>query len=563
VRFDERGERLVVVDERGTALSQAPEGWVVTDGRAITANDPLYRSAFSLEKVYRHGDSELPVAGMTFDLYRGTYDASSVDGGGVKIAEIVTDADGKWRADGFAEWLNRDDAFGVLAGYFVKQSDGLPAGEYYLVETGESALTKKPGAAGAVTAFTLGGSDWGTTKAVKVENSEFNAGLAIEKRDAATGSSVNGAGFELVYTPLGKTDSVTISGLKTGCSYELDATGTQVAAHSSNADGCLKVTGLKKGGYRLIETVSATGYAPVAPGGSLVSSFDVLDAANGVGNVLATADSSAPVVTNEPLLGSVSMRKVDEGGQPIAGATFKLQLKSGSDWVDVGDGRATDTDGSIVVTGLAWGTYRFVEVAPAAGYYLDREEVATNELTVTADNVAGSIELPLDCGTVTNTAFALKLLKRNGSGDALPGAVFTVEGRFADGSSVVELTSGDDGIASLGSAQLVAGETYTVTETSAPAGYMIGDGTAASASFSFSVAADGSWSAVNDYNRDVWSMGGTGSLELAVTDKAHKVSRSKDGMPGTGDSLFAVSDALATLGLMALAIGLRRTRRRS
>lgn len=431
------------------------------------------------------------------------------------------------------------------------------------METGESALTKKPGAAGAVTAFTLGGSDRGETKAVKVENDEFNVGLAIEKRDAATGSPVNGAGFELVYTPLGKADSVTISGLKTGCSYVLDAMGTQVAAHSSNADGCLKVTGLKKGGYRLIETVSATGYAPVAPGGSLVSSFDVLDAANGVGNVLATADSSAPVVTNEPLLGSVSMRKVDEGGQPIAVATFKLQLKSGSDWVDVGDGRATDTDGSIVVTGLAWGTYRFVEVAPAAGYYLDREEVATNELTVTADNVAGSIELPLDCGTVTNTAFALKLLKRNGFGDALPGAVFTVEGRFADGSSVVELTSGDDGIASLGSAQLVAGETYTVTETSAPAGYMIGDGTAASASFSFSVAADGSWSAVNDYNRDVWSMGGTGSLELAVTDKAHTVSRSKDGMPGTGDSLFAVSDALATLGLMALAIGLRRTRRRS
>ncbi|MSS25289.1 MULTISPECIES: SpaA isopeptide-forming pilin-related protein [unclassified Collinsella] len=563
VRFDERGERLVVVDERGTALSQAPEGWVVTDGRAITANDPLYRSAFSLEKVYRHGSSELPVAGMTFDLYRGTYDASSVDGGGVKIAAIVTDADGKWSADGSSEWLNRDDAFGVLAGYFVKQSDGLPAGDYYLVETGESALTKKPGAAGAVTKFTLDGSDRGKTKAVKVENDEFNAGLAIEKRDAATGSPVNGAGFELVYTPLGKTDSVTISGLKTGCSYVLDATGTQVAAHSSNADGCLKVTGLKKGGYRLIETVSATGYAPVAPGGSLVSSFDVLDAANGVVNVLATADGSAPVVTNEPLLGSVSMRKVDEGGQPIAGATFKLQLKSGSDWVDVGDGRATDTDGSIVATGLAWGTYRFVEVAPAAGYYLDREEVATNELTVTADNVAGSIELPLDCGTVTNTAFALKLLKRNESGDALSGAVFRVDGRFADGSSVVELTSGDDGIASLGSAQLVEGETYTVTETSAPAGYMIGDGTAASASFSFSVAADGSWSAVGESNPAVWSMSGTGSLELAVTDKAYTVSRSKDGMPGTGDSLFAVSDALATLGLMALAIGLRRTRRRS
>ena len=309
--------------------------------------------------------------------------------------------------------------------------------------------------------------------------------------------------------------------------------------------------------------LARTGYARVAPGGSLVSSFDVLDAANGVGNVLATADSSAPVVTNEPLLGSVSMRKVDEGGQPIAGATFKLQLKSGSDWVDVGDGRATDTDGSIVATGLAWGTYRFVEVAPAAGYFLDQETSASDEVTVTADNVAASAQLPLDCGTVTNKAFGLKLLKRNGSGDALPGAVFTVEGRFADGSSVVELTSGHDGIASLGSAQLVAGETYTVTETPAPAGYMIGDGTASSASFSFSVAADGSWSAVGESNPAVWSMSGTGSLELAVTDKAHTVSRSKDGMPGTGDSLFAVSDALATLGLMALAIGLRRTRRRS
>ena len=68
---------------------------------------------------------------------------------------------------------------------------------------------------------------------------------------------------------------------------------------------------------------------------------------------------------------------------------------------------------------------------------------------------------------------------------------------------------------------------------------------------------------MGESNPAVWSMSGTGSLELAVTDKAHTVSRSKDGMPGTGDSLFAVSDALATLGLMALAIGLRRTRRRS
>ncbi|MDY5358103.1 MAG: Cna B-type domain-containing protein, partial [Collinsella sp.] len=223
-------------------------GGVELDASAakITVADPLYRSAFSLEKVYRHGDSELPVAGMTFDLYCGTYHASSVDGGGVKIAEIVTDADGKWSADGSVPWMNHENAFGSLAGYFVRQSDGLPAGEYYLVETGESALTKKSGAAGPVAKFTLDGSVRGTTMAVKVENREFNAGLEIHKRDALTHSAVNNATFELRYTPLGSTDVVAIGGLKSGYSYALNAAGTGCLAPVPATPGALRVTGLKK-----------------------------------------------------------------------------------------------------------------------------------------------------------------------------------------------------------------------------------------------------------------------------------------------------------------------------
>ena len=50
----------------------------------------------------------------------------------------------------------------------------------------------------------------------------------------------------------------------------------------------------------------------------------------------------------------------------------------------------TDADGRITVTGLAWGTYRFAEVAPAAGFYMSGS-VTTKSVTVGADNVAGSI----------------------------------------------------------------------------------------------------------------------------------------------------------------------------
>ena len=551
--------KVKIDDEGKVSLVDAPEGVSLDDhGVTVTVADPLYRSAFSLEKVYRHGSSELPVAGMSFELYRGAYYSSAANGGGIKIADIRTDANGKWSADGSVPWMNRENAFGVLAGYFVRQSDGLPAGEYYLVETGESALTKKPDGAGAVKEFTLGDNDRGAVKAVKVTNGEFNAQLEIHKQDALTRAPVNGAVFELRYTPLGSTDAVAIGGLKSGYSYALNAAGTGCLAPVPATPGALRVTGLKKGQYQLVETSPAVGYGSLGADGTVVREFEVLGGSDALANVI-----SDPVVDNAPLLGSVSMRKVDVDGSGIESAQFKLQRLVGGDWTDVAGGLyTTDADGRITVTGLAWGTYRFAEVAPAAGFYMSGS-VTTKSVTVGADNVAGSIVSPLDCGTVTNKAFALKLLKRNESGDALSGAVFRVDGRFADGSSVVEITSGDDGIASLGSAQLVAGETYTVTETSAPAGYMIGDGTAASASFSFSVAADGSWSAVGESNPAVWSMSGTGSLELAVTDKAHTVSRSKDGMPGTGDSLFAVSDALATLGLMALAIGLRRTRRRS
>ena len=127
-----------------------------------------------------------------------------------------------------------------------------------------------------------------------------------------------------------------------------------------------------------------------------MATFDVADDQNGSSNVLAPNGGEAPVVINEPYLGSVSMNKVDDNGTAVPGAKFKLQRRDGDNWIDVdGDVLVTVSNGAVTVSDLAWGTYRFVEVAPADGYYVGSGTVATNEITISASNVEGSVTTPL------------------------------------------------------------------------------------------------------------------------------------------------------------------------
>ncbi len=487
----------------------------------ITVTDSVFRAQLKLDKTFTHNDSKQPVSGMTFDLYKMVGDSQS--DADVIIAQIATDADGTWSsaAHNDVAWQNGDQAFGDLAKYYVNQSDGLPAGTYYVKETGSTFDTVD--SVGTVTEFTLnaatidGDGAHGTTFDVAVENSEFNAAVRIAKIDAETGSAIDGAKFTLEYMKSSSTESTVVAAdLESGKSYAMNA-GMSAVEGTSNADsGVLAITGLKKGSYTLTETANQ-GYAV---SNRVVTKFTIDDADNATTFDLAKksdrdaigatdVDSSVSEngLANQSLRGTISLTKTAaDDAALLDGVTFKVQHKSNDAWIDVdalqdlqtGNTYAATIDqsgsitrttqdesgsqGALTIRNLPWGTYRFVETSPQDGYIgrdsagqlvsdeitLDRNSFGDAGDQATADAIDHNVSM-------TNAKTSLTISKSSSEGGAkLAGAEFTItpaEGsHFADNEASKVLPTDENGNASI-SGQLVADNSYLIEETKAPAGY--------------------------------------------------------------------------------------------
>lgn len=111
------------------------------------------------------------------------------------------------------------------------------------------------------------------------------------------------------------------------------------------------------------------------------------------------------------------------------------------------------------------GTYWVKEISPAPGYTLSADTVEV----VVGNEQGKTIERD-----VTNTQTEIKLKKVNSKNSALENARFTItpaSGKtFADGTSVSKTLDAGEKASSL-KGQLIAGNTYTVSETTLPAGY--------------------------------------------------------------------------------------------
>lgn len=86
---------------------------------------------------------------------------------------------------------------------------------------------------------------------------------------------------------------------------------------------------------------------------------------------------------NVTVVGAVQLTKVDkDDNTKLEGAVFKLQKKSGDEFVDVlgEDSKVrtftTDAEGIISVSGLVHGDYQFIETAPPAGYGINTTPIA-------------------------------------------------------------------------------------------------------------------------------------------------------------------------------------------
>ena len=189
-----------------------------------------------------------------------------------------------------------------------------------------------------------------------------------------------------------------------GVVYRLfDADGNKIADGTTDATGKVTFSGLRLGKYFYQEVSTVDGY--------------VLDEAK-YDFSLTTANLNIKVTReNAPAKGSITARKVDVTGSPLAGAELMLETSAdGKTWTEVGR-ITTDSTGIAKWSDLKIGVqYRITETKAPVGYTLLTEPLFTGtldsndrDITITACNNAGFV-LPFTGGTGFTTYFLFAAL---------------------------------------------------------------------------------------------------------------------------------------------------------
>ena len=214
----------------------------------------------------------------------------------------------------------------------------------------------------------------------KRTNALAKGSLTINKVDAETGKALAGVTYRLY-----------------------DSTGEKVADATTGADGKAVFADLPQGKYSYQEISAPSGY--------------VVDNTEYQITITATALSITHKRTNALAKGSITVRKVDVTGSPLAGAELMLETSAdGKAWTEVGR-VTTDKTGIAKWSDLKIGVqYRVTETKAPAGYTLLTEPLFTGtldsnnrDITITACNNAGFV-LPFTGGTGFTTYIVLAAL---------------------------------------------------------------------------------------------------------------------------------------------------------
>ena len=215
---------------------------------------------------------------------------------------------------------------------------------------------------------------------IKIRAVEEKGSLTINKVDAETGKALAGVTYRL-----------------------FDANGKKVADMTTGADGKAVFADLPQGKYSYQEISAPSGY--------------VVDNTKYQITITATALNITQKRTNALAKGSITVRKVDVTGSPLAGAELLLETsKDGKTWAEVGR-VTTDKTGVAKWENLKIGAqYRVTETKAPAGYTLLTEPLFTGtldssnrDITITAYNNAGFV-LPFTGGTGFTTYFLFAAL---------------------------------------------------------------------------------------------------------------------------------------------------------
>ena len=214
----------------------------------------------------------------------------------------------------------------------------------------------------------------------KRTNTPAKASIEIIKVDGDNKTPLQGAGFRLY-----------------------DASNKQVAEGYTDVNGKLTFSGLRLGRYTYKEFKAPDGYVLDDTAHSAVL--------NKNGQVLKVTRE------NTPIKGSITVRKLDATGAPLAGAELLLETSAdGETWAEIGK-ITTDNTGIAKWENLKIGVqFRITEVKAPAGYTLMTEPLCTGTLdssnrdvTITACNNAGFV-LPFTGGTGFTTYILLAAL---------------------------------------------------------------------------------------------------------------------------------------------------------
>ena len=202
---------------------------------------------------------------------------------------------------------------------------------------------------------------------------------------------------------INKVDAETSKALA-GVTYRLfDANGKKVADMTTGAEGKAVFKDLPQGKYSYQEISAPSGY--------------VVDNTKYQITITATALNITHKRTNALAKGSITVRKLDATGAPLAGAKLLLETSAdGETWAEVGK-ITTDSTGVAKWENLKTGVqYRVTETKSPAGYTLLTEPLfagaldsSNRDVTITACNNAG-FAIPFTGGTGFTTYFLFAAL---------------------------------------------------------------------------------------------------------------------------------------------------------
>ncbi|MCC8136802.1 MAG: hypothetical protein LIO76_01835 [Clostridiales bacterium] len=489
----------------------APEGYAVADPVTFTVPDDALEPGENETLEVTMTDEPMAIVLTNYDgMYDGnltgdsdvlenvTFTLTDLTDGTIQTVTAKTDESGQI----YFVSTNGEDSFRVIAGHNYLLTEETLAGYYGI---GEVYLTVN---ADRTLSFTKGSHDSGTksyvtigadgrtitvvnvrmTGTVILAKKELYLESCAQKTDSAEDNSgtANNSGTA---DNNGTADALrALAGVEFTL-YADEKLASEVGTAVSDGSGLVIFEAVPLGTYYLRETVAAgknyilddTVYkVAVTEGGTTISTL---------------SGDAVTAAVNDQVRSDFSFTKVSEEDptQVLAGSTYGLYKKDSSGELTLLATCVSDENGLVSFAGLFMDVeYTVIELEEPSGSYLSQNSISFNFTLNSLDGTITTTLVSTGEGTIKQTESGqliwlepqtiVSILKTDGDGKALAGATLQIQDADGDpvqigidesGSAVTSWVSTEEATVLTGI--LTAGETYTLVELAAPAGYIIAE----------------------------------------------------------------------------------------